>query len=128
MMNREKFEAGLAVRRKVLGEEYVNRSLATMTEFTKPLQEMVTENCWGEVWTRGVLERKTRSLLTISMMVALKMPVELKLHVLGALRNGCTVEEIQETLLQATVYSGIPAGVDAFKAAKAVIEDWQKQE
>jgi len=128
MMNREKFEAGLAVRRKVLGEEYVNRSLATMTEFTKPLQEMVTENCWGEVWTRGVLERKTRSLLTISMMVALKMPVELKLHVLGALRNGCTVEEIQETLLQATVYSGIPAGVEAFKAAKDVIEDWQKQE
>ena len=127
-MNKEKFEAGLAVRRAVLGEEYVDKSLSSMTEFTKPLQEMVTENCWGEVWTRGVLERKTRSLLTISMMVALKMPHELQLHVLGALRNGCSVEEIQETLLHATVYSGIPAGVEAFKAAKEVIENWRKEQ
>jgi len=127
-MNKEKFEAGLAIRKEVLGAEYVDKALATMTEFTKPLQEMVTENCWGEVWTRGVLERKTRSLLTIAMMVALKMPAELKLHVLGALRNGCTMEEIQETLLQATVYSGVPAGVEAFKAAKEVIENWQKNE
>jgi len=98
-----------------------------MTEFTKPLQEMVTENCWGEVWTRDVLSKKTRSLITIAMLAALKMPAELKAHVLGALRNGCTVEEIQEVLLQSTVYCGIPSGVEAFRNAKEVIENWQKQ-
>jgi 4-carboxymuconolactone decarboxylase len=123
-MNHEKYLAGMAVRREVLGDEYVDKAISAMTDFTKPLQAMVTENCWGEVWTRGVLTKKTRSLITISMMVALKMPAELKLHVLGALRNGCTVEEIQEVLLQSTVYCGIPAGVEAFKAAKEVIEAW----
>lgn len=127
-MNDEKYKAGMSVRRQVLGDEYVDRAVAGTTEFTKPLQEMIVENCWGEVWTRGVLTRKTRSLITVAMMVALKMPAELKAHVLGALHNGCTVEEIQEVLLHSTVYCGIPAGVEAFKTAKEVIESWQNRE
>ena len=127
-MNDEKYNAGMSVRREVLGNEYVDKAVSNMTEFTQPLQEMVTENCWGEVWTRGVLPKQTRSLITIAMLAALKMPAELKAHVLGALRNGCTVEEIQEVLLQSTVYCGIPSGVEAFRNAKEVIENWQKQE
>ena len=87
----------------------------------------MTENCWGEVWTRNAIPKKTRSLITIAMLAALKLPTELKAHVRGALRNGCTVEEIREVLLQATVYCGVPAGVEAFRAAKDVIEAWEKE-
>ena len=121
-MNSEKFESGMAVRRAVLGDAYVDRAMAGATEFTKPLQELVTENCWGEIWTREAIPKKTRSLITIAILTALKAPQELKLHVRGALRNGCTVEEIQDVLLQATVYCGVPAGVDAFRAAKEIID------
>jgi len=126
-MSNDKYKAGMAVRREVLGDEYVDKAVAGTTDFTEPLQNMVVENCWGEVWTRGVLPKKTRSLITIAMLAALKMSTELKAHVLGALRNGCTVEEIQETLLQSTVYCGIPSGVEAFRAAREVIENWQRQ-
>ena len=126
-MSNDKYKAGMAVRREVLGDEYVDKAVAGTTDFTEPLQNLVVENCWGEVWTRGVLPKKTRSLITIAMLAALKMPTELKAHVLGALRNGCTVEEIQETLLQSTVYCGIPAGVEAFRSAREVIENWQKK-
>ena len=87
----------------------------------------MTENCWGEVWTRNAIPKKTRSLITIATLAALKLPTELKAHVRGALRNGCTVEEIREVLLHATVYCGVPAGVDAFRAAKDVIEAWKKE-
>jgi len=125
-MSIDKYKAGMAVRREVLGDEYVDKAVAGTTDFTEPLQNMVVENCWGEVWTRGVLPKKTRSLITIAMLAALKMSTELKAHVLGALRNGCSVEEIQETLLQSTVYCGIPSGVEAFRAAREVIENWQK--
>jgi len=125
-MSNDKYKTGMAVRREVLGDEYVDKAVAGTTDFTEPLQNMVVENCWGEVWTRGVLPKKTRSLITISMLAALKMSTELKAHVLGALRNGCTVEEIQETLLQSTVYCGIPSGVEAFRAAREVIENWQR--
>jgi len=125
-MSNDKYKAGMAVRREVLGDEYVDKAVAGTTDFTEPLQNMVVQNCWGEVWTRGVLPKKTRSLITISMLAALKMSTELRAHVLGALRNGCTVEEIQETLLQSTVYCGIPSGVEAFRAAREVIENWQK--
>jgi len=125
-MSNDKYKAGMAVRREVLGDEYVDNAVAGTTDFTEPLQNMVVQNCWGEVWTRGVLPKKTRSLITISMLAALKMSTELRAHVLGALRNGCTVEEIQETLLQSTVYCGIPSGVEAFRAAREVIENWQK--
>jgi 4-carboxymuconolactone decarboxylase len=121
-MNREKYEKGMAVRREVLGDEYVDKALAGATDFTKPLQDLVAENCWGEVWTREAISKKTRSLVTIAILAALRAPAEIKLHVRGALRNGCTVEEIQDVLLQATVYCGVPAGVDAFRAAKDVID------
>lgn len=127
-MNNDKFNAGMAVRREVLGDEYVDKAISGMTDFTKPMQDMVIENCWGEVWTRDGLPKKTRSLITIATLAALKMPAELKAHLLGALRNGCTAEEIQEVLLQSTVYCGIPAGVEAFKVAKEVIETWQKDQ
>jgi len=127
-MNNDKYKAGMVVRREVLGDAYVDKAVSGTTDFTEPLQNMVVENCWGEVWTRGILPKKTRSLITIAMLAALKMPTELKAHVRGGLRNGCTVEEIQETLLQSTVYCGIPSGVEAFSAAKEVLESWQKEE
>jgi len=125
-MNREKYEAGMAVRREVLGDEYVDRAISSASDFTKPLQDIVTENCWGEIWTRGAIPKRTRSLITIAILAAIKAPAELKAHIVGALRNGCTVEEIQEVLLQSTVYCGVPSGVEAFRAAKDVIENWQK--
>jgi 4-carboxymuconolactone decarboxylase len=121
-MKREKYESGMAVRRAVLGDAYVDKAMAGANNFTKPLQDLVTENCWGEIWTRKAIPRKTRSLITIAILAALKAPEEIKLHVRGALRNGCTVEEIQDVLLQATVYCGVPAGIDAFRAAKEIID------
>lgn len=126
-MSGEKYVQGMAVRREVLGDEYVDKAISSATDFTKPLQDLVTENCWGEIWTRSAIPKKTRSLITIATLAALKTPTELKAHVRGALRNGCTVEEIQEVLLQATVYCGVPAGVEAFSAAKDVIEAWEKE-
>ena len=126
-MSGEKYVQGMAVRREILGDEYVDKAINNATDFTKPLQDLVTENCWGEVWTRNAIPKKTRSLITIAMLAALKLPTELKAHVRGALRNGCTVEEIREVLLQATVYCGVPAGVEAFRAAKDVIEAWEKE-
>ncbi|MDX2220716.1 MAG: carboxymuconolactone decarboxylase family protein [Burkholderiales bacterium] len=121
-----KFEVGMKARREVLGDAYVDRSLANATAFTAPLQELVTENCWGAVWSRDGLDRRTRSLVTISMLIALRATDELKTHVLGALRNGCTVEEIREVLLHASAYCGFPAALDAFRAAKEVVENWEK--
>jgi len=125
-MTSEKFKAGMAVRRQVLGDAYVDRAVSNATDFTQPLQDMVTENCWGEIWTRSAIPNRTRSLITIATLAALKASSELKAHVLGALRNGCTVAEIQEVLLQSTVYCGVPSGIEAFRAAKDVIEEWQK--
>lgn len=125
-MSSDKYGAGMAVRREVLGDEYVDKALAGATDFTRPLQVMVTENCWGEVWARKGLDKRTRSLVTIATLAALKASTELKTHVLGALRNGCTVEEIQEVLLHSTAYCGFPAGIEAFRAAKDVVEAWQK--
>ncbi len=124
-MSSDKYTAGMKVRREVLGDTHVDKAISGATAFTKPFQDMVTENCWGEIWTRDVLPKQTRSLITIATLAALKAPMELKGHVLGALRNGCSVEEIREVLLQSTVYCGVPAGVEAFRAAKDVIEDWQ---
>jgi 4-carboxymuconolactone decarboxylase len=126
-MSGEKYVRGMAVRREVLGDEYVDKAINNATDFTKPLQDLITENCWGEIWTRNAIPKKTRSLIIIATLAALKAPAELKGHVRGALRNGCTVEEIQEVLLQATVYCGVPAGVEAFRAAKDVIETWEKE-
>lgn len=117
----EQFEKGLKVRRSVLGSEYVDGSLSRADEFMMGFQEITTEWCWGYAWTRPGLERKTRSMLNLAMLTALGKPAELKLHVKGALNNGVTVEEIKEILIHATVYCGIPAGLDAFKAAHEVL-------
>jgi 4-carboxymuconolactone decarboxylase len=125
-MEIDKFEKGMSVRREVLGDEYVDKALQSVTEFTKPLQNVVTEGCWGTIWTREGLPKTTRSLITIAMLIGLKSFNELKLHVHGALRNGCTKEEVQEVLLQAAFYCGAPAGIAAFKAAKEVIEAWDE--
>jgi len=127
-MKSRKYEAGMAARRKVLGDEYVDKALSSATSFTKPLQDMVTENCWGEIWADGILPDKTRSLVTIATLAALKASTELKAHVRGALRNGCSAEEIQDVLLQSTVYCGVPSGIEAFRAAKEVIENWQEDQ
>lgn len=127
-MNDEQYQKGLEVRRAVMGDGFVEKALSSATEFTRPLQELVTANCWGEVWARGGLSRQTRSLITIATLAALKAPAELKGHVRGALRNGCTVEEIQEVLLHSTVYCGMPSGIEAFRAAKEVIEEWQAEQ
>ncbi len=120
------FERGLAVRKAVLGSEYVERALAQADDFSRPLQELVTEYCWGAVWTREGLPRKTRSLLNLAMLATLNRQHELKQHVMGALRNGCTEQEIQETLLQATIYAGVPAGVEAFRTAHEAIVEYRR--
>ena len=120
---RERFARGLEVRRSVLGAEYVDAALAGADLFTAPLQELVTEYCWGEVWTRPVLSRRDRSLLNLAMLTALNRPHELRLHTRGAVANGVSREEIQEALLQATIYAGVPAGVDAFRVAREVLEE-----
>lgn len=117
------FEKGLRMRKSVLGEEYVNESLARADSFSKPLQSLVTEYCWGEIWGREGLDKKVRSLLNLAMLTALNRPHELKLHIAGALRNGCTEAEIQETLLQATIYAGVPAGVEGFRIAGEVLRE-----
>ncbi|NNF97364.1 MAG: 4-carboxymuconolactone decarboxylase, partial [Halobacteria archaeon] len=103
-MSSEKYKQGMVIRREVLGDEYVDRAINGATDFTKPLQDIVTENCWGEIWTRKAIPKATRSLITIATLAALRATTELKVHVHGALRNGCSVEEIQEVLLQTTVY------------------------
>ena len=121
MAESEQFQKGLEVRRAVLGADYVDGGLAAADDFMMAFQRITTEWCWGYAWTRDGLDRRTRSMLNIAMLTALSKPAELKLHVKGALANGVTVDEIKEILLHATVYFGIPAGLDAFKAAHEVL-------
>lgn len=122
-MRTSKFEAGLAVRKAVLGEAYVERALADADEFSQPLQELVTENAWGTVWVRDGLGRRERSMITVAMLIALNRPHELKLHLRGALNNGLSKAEIRELLLHAAVYCGMPAAVDAFRTAKELFKE-----
>ena len=117
------FEQGVKIRREVLGPEYVDRSLDQANGFMMAFQNITTEMCWGYAWARPGLPRKTRSMLNLAMLTALNRSAEIKLHVKGALNNGLSVEEIKEVLLHATVYCGIPAGLDAFKAANQVLEE-----
>lgn len=117
------FEKGLELRRNVLGAEYVDGSLARANDFMMAFQRITTEWCWGYAWGREGLEHKTRSMLNLAMLTALNRPAEIKLHVKGALSNGVTPDEIKEILLHATVYCGIPAGLDAFKVANQVLEE-----
>ena len=122
-MDKQTFEAGLAQRRAVLGDAHVERSMANADDFSRPLQELITEMCWGTIWTRPGLPLKMRSLLNVGLLAALNRPHELRLHLGGALRNGCTKEEIQEVLLQVAVYCGMPAGVDGFRVAAEVLRE-----
>lgn len=122
MPKSEMFEKGLEIRRRVLGAEYVDGGIAKADDFMMAFQEITTEWCWGYAWGRPGLEAKTRSMLNLAMLTALDKPGELKLHVKGALANGVTVEEIKEILIHATVYCGIPAGLNAFKAAHEVLK------
>lgn len=121
------FEKGLEVRKAVLGAEFVEQALKSADDFSRPLQELVTEFCWGAVWTREGLTRKERSMLNLAMLTALNRPHELKMHVQGALRNGVTPVQIREVLLQATIYAGVPAGVDAFRVAREVLKEADKK-
>ncbi|QPP09353.1 4-carboxymuconolactone decarboxylase [Streptomyces bathyalis] len=118
-----RFEEGLQVRREVLGAEHVDRSLANVTDFSRPVQELVTEYCWGAVWNRPGLDRRTRSLLNLTMLTALNRMHELAVHVRGAVTNGCTEEEIQEALLQTAVYVGVPAALESFRVAEKVLQE-----
>jgi 4-carboxymuconolactone decarboxylase len=120
------FEKGLSLRREVLGADYVDNSINSANDFTMAFQRVTTEWCWGYAWTRDGLDRKTRSLLNLAMLTALNRTPEIKLHVRGAINNGVTVDQIKEVLLHATVYCGIPAGLDAFKAANEVLKEMGK--
>ncbi|HWK64484.1 MAG TPA: carboxymuconolactone decarboxylase family protein [Rhizobiaceae bacterium] len=119
----ERYHEGLQIRREVLGAEYVDSAIDASTAFAEAFQVLVTEWCWGSIWSRPGLERKTRSMLNVAMLAALNKPAELGLHVRGALTNGVTVEEIKEILLQVTIYCGVPAGLEAFKVADKVIQE-----
>ena len=121
------FEKGLEMRRAVLGAEHVDRSLKASDDFTRPLQELVTEYCWGAVWGRPGLEPKIRSMLNLSMLTALNRPHELRLHVRGAITNGCTAEEIMEVLLQTAIYCGVPASLDATRVAREALKELEAE-
>lgn len=116
------FEPGLAMRRRVMGDAFVDRALGGATPFTHAIQEHITAKAWGDVWQRPGLDLKTRSLITVAMLTALGKQTELKSHVRGALNNGATPEELQEVLLHAAVYCGVPTAVDAFRSAAEVVE------
>jgi 4-carboxymuconolactone decarboxylase len=117
-VDQETYQRGLQIRREVLGAEYVDKALASADDFCRPLQELVTQYCWGEIWGRPGLDRKTRSIINLAMISALNRPHEIKVHVKGAIQNGLTKDEIQEVLLQVAIYCGIPAGVDSFRVAR----------
>jgi 4-carboxymuconolactone decarboxylase len=122
-----RFERGIQVRREVLGDSHVDRSLEQATDFTRVVQEYVTASCWGDVWSRPGLDRRTRSLLNLAMLTALNRPHEFSVHVRGALRNGCTEAEIQEVLLQTAAYCGAPAALESFRLAQQVIEQMRQE-
>ncbi|MCV3210799.1 4-carboxymuconolactone decarboxylase [Mesorhizobium sp. YC-39] len=124
-MGKDVFDKGFEIRKSVLGAEFVEKSFASADDFNRPMQELVTEYCWGAVWGRDTLDKKTRSMLNLAMLSALNRPHELKMHVKGALRNGVTQDEIREVLLQVAIYAGVPAGVDAFRLAREAIQEAQ---
>ncbi|WP_454858372.1 4-carboxymuconolactone decarboxylase [Rhizobium binxianense] len=125
-MTNAKYDAGLKVRKAVLGPDYVDRSIQNATPFTRPMQELVTEYCWGTVWTRDGIDRKTRSVINLAMLTALNRPHEIEIHVRGALNNGVTHAEMQEIFLQAAIYCGVPAAMDSFRIAQRVINEAAK--
>ena len=121
-MDKTVYDKGMAVRREVLGAEHVDRAVAAADSFNAPMQDLVTEYCWGAVWGREELPRKTRSMLNLAMLTALNREHEFNLHVRGALRNGVSRDEIREVLLQAAIYCGVPAAISAFRQAREVFD------
>lgn len=124
-MSEDRFSVGMSARRQVLGDEYVDNAMNNVDDFNREFQEMVTEYCWGGIWGRPGLSFKQRSLNNLCILAALNRQHEFELHFRGALRNGCTHEELKETLLQVAVYAGIPAGVEAFRIARKVLAEEQ---
>jgi 4-carboxymuconolactone decarboxylase len=122
-MDRERFETGLEIRKSVLGREFVEKAFANADDFNREQQELVTEYCWGAVWGRPGLDKKTRSLLNLAMISSLNRPHELKMHVAGALRNGVTREEIKEVFLAVMIYASVPDCVDSFRIAREVFNE-----
>jgi 4-carboxymuconolactone decarboxylase len=122
-MGKDVFDKGFEIRKSVLGAEFVEKSFASADDFNRPLQELVTEYCWGAVWGRDTLDKKTRSMLNLAMLAALNRPHELKMHVKGALTNGVSKDEIREVLLQVVIYAGVPAGVDSFRVARESLQE-----
>lgn len=123
MNDEERYNAGLQVRREVLGNEYVDRALKSADEFSKPFQDLVSRYCWGDVWRRDGLDRKQRSLINLAMIAALNRPHELKAHIRGALNNGLTRDQIGEVFLQVMIYCGAPAGLDSARLAREVFQE-----
>jgi len=126
-MDKPTYDKGLAIRKDVLGEDYVNRALARADSFNKPLQDLVTEYCWGAVWGREGLPRRDRSMINLAMISVLNRPHELKVHVKGALKNGMSKEEISEVLLQVAIYGGVPAAVDSFRIANEAFAELESE-
>ncbi len=122
-MNQDLFDKGLKTRREVLGAEYVDAAIGNADDFNRPMQELVTQYCWGDVWNRPGLDRRTRSFLNLAMITALNRPHELKLHVRGAITNGLSKDEIREVFLQAAIYCGVPAAIDSFRTAREVFKE-----
>lgn len=125
-MNKELFDKGLKTRREVLGAEYVDNAIKNADDFNQDMQELVTQYCWGDVWNRPGLDRRTRSFLNLAMLCALNRPHELKLHVRGAINNGLTKDEIKEVFLQVAIYCGVPAAIDGFRVAKETFKELGK--
>jgi len=121
-MNQDLYDQGLKTRREVLGTDYVDNAIANADDFSRPLQELITQVAWGEIWNRPGLDRRTRSLLNLAMLTALNRPHELRLHVKGALRNGVTKDEMREVFMQTAVYCGVPAAMDSFRVAREVFK------
>lgn len=122
-MNQDLFDKGLKTRREVLGAEYVDAAIRNADAFNMPMQELVTQYCWGDVWNRPGLDRRTRSFLNLAMLTALNRPHELKLHVRGAINNGITKDELAEVFLHTAIYCGVPAAIDSFRTAREVLKE-----
>ncbi len=117
-MSKDVYDRGLEIRKSVIGKEFVDKAFATADDFNRPLQDLITEYCWGAVWGRPGISKQTRSMLNLAMLSALNRPQELKTHVKGALTNGVTKDEIREVLMQVAIYCGVPAAVDSFRIAR----------
>jgi 4-carboxymuconolactone decarboxylase len=122
-MDKDAFEKGLKTRREVLGSEYVDNSIKNAGEFNMPMQELVTQYAWNEIWNRPGLDRRSRSMINLAMLTALNRPHELKLHIKGAINNGLTKDEIREIFMQTAIYCGVPAAIDSFRCAKEVFAE-----